>query len=45
MSWFGWLTKGNCEVSALDGFTFVAELVSLFALVLVLCAIHQRFKK
>lgn len=38
MTWFGWLTKGKCEVSALDGLTFAGELI--FAIVICFLIIY-----
>jgi hypothetical protein len=37
MSWFGWLTKGSCEVSILDGIIGIVEVfAALFILFLIL---------
>jgi hypothetical protein len=41
MSWFGWLTKGRCEVSALDIAIAGGEfIVAIIAVVIVLAAYH-----
>ena len=28
ITWFGWLTKGKCDVTGLDGLIFFGELVA-----------------
>lgn len=45
MSAFGWLTKGRCEVSLLDGIVFVSELGLTIVGVVVIYAAFNRFKK
>lgn len=45
MSWFGWLTKGKCEVSVLDGLTFFMELGLAVILFIVVAYIASKFKK
>lgn len=41
MSWFGWLTKGKCEISVLDVLTFFTE-GALIVLVLIFVNILYR---
>lgn len=36
MSWFGWLTKGRCEVSALDGLVLIGEFIAVFAILVLI---------
>lgn len=38
---FGWLLKGGCDVSGLDGIIFVVELVVLIGIVCVPLALKE----
>lgn len=42
---FGWLIKGRCEVSFLDGVILICELVSIYFIYLFVCYIRSLFKE
>jgi hypothetical protein len=42
MSWFGWLTKGSCEISGLDR---IIGTVEVFAVIVILFILFTRGKK
>lgn len=41
MAWFGWLTKGRCEVSMLDASVAVGEAFALFIIFFVGLVLFQ----
>lgn len=45
MTWFGWLTKGQMEISFLDSLTFMVELMFFGFVLLVAAVIIGKLKK
>lgn len=48
MTWFGWLTKGQYEISAIDKFICLGEILGLLLIVFIVyayaCKIRRWFK-
>ena len=45
MSWFGWLTKGKCDITLLDILTFFGELFAVSIIVLILWLNYDKFRR